>query len=411
MPLPWRMGYNGGGDTKAETAVNSFDPAANALRPDERHPNAHERQGFASDLGIGDNFSAAGDSSNQERWLLITVAIIILLWLSYFAGVSALLDMGKPQNPRIYIPRGIVTVVGILISLGIVGIQFRMRDFSLARRAVLALVAAIIAPAVQALINVELFNIYFPGTSPPFGWVALASDYYWRVWIWMAAAGTILAMSYAAEIRERERRIIALQNLAHSAQLRALRFQLNPHFLFNALNSVVGLISSKRVEDAETVTESLADFLRMTLALDPQRLISLDEELRLQTLYLDIEKKRFAERLAVQVDVPDDLRAALIPSLITQPLIENTIKYAVARSNRPVELTIAARKLSGQLELVVADDGGDAREPVKKGACLGLRNVADRLREHYGDRGSLTIEPLENGGFLNRIVLPVQLRE
>ena len=352
------------------------------------------------------------DSQRHSRWPLITGAIVVLLWVSYFAGVSAVLDLDNPQHTReIYVPRAIVTFAGILISFAIIAAQSRPRDPSLARRAGLALAAAITAPALQAVINVKVFNIFFPGSSPPFGWMAFASDYGWRVWIWIATSVVILAMSYAADIRERERRILALRNFAHSAQLRALRFQLNPHFLFNALNSIAGLISAKRVDEAETMTENLADFLRLTLALDPQRLITLDEELRLQSLYLEIEKKRFPDRLAVSVDVPPELRGSLVPSLITQPLIENSIKHAVAKSTSPVQLAVIAQKLDGQLELIVADSGGSGGEMPKKGACVGLRNVADRIRMHYGDHGSLTVETCSGGGFRNRILIPAEFRE
>jgi len=376
----------------------------------ERHPNADERHPAGSNSTADYGFAEAGDSPNHRRWLLITGALVVLLWVSYFAGVAAMLDLGNPQHTReVFIPRTIVTAAGILISFGIVAVQSSLREASLARRAVIAFVAALFAPALQALINVRTFNIYFPGTSPPFGWISLVSDYGWRLWIWLAVSGMILAISYAADIRERERRILALQNLAHSAQLRALRFQLNPHFLFNALNSVAGLISAKRVNEAEVMTENLADFLRLTLGLDPQLLITLEEELHLQSLFLDIEAKRFPDRLEVRVDVPDGLRAALVPSLITQPLIENSVKYAVARSTRPGELAITARRLGDQLELVVADSGADDGGGSDKGACLGLRNVADRIREHYGEHGTLTAEPRADGGFTNRLLIPMEL--
>jgi len=98
-----------------------------------------------------------------------------------------------------------------------------------------------------------------------------------------------------------------------------------------------------------------------------------------------------------------------VPSLITQPLIENSVKYAIARSTRPVELAITARQLDGQLELIVADRGGDAEATHNKGAHLGLRNVAERISTYYGDRGRLSAER-HDGGFQNRILVPLELR-
>lgn len=391
--------------------MGDLNGATNASLADERHSNSNERQPTGLDeLGDG-NILTPDDSPDRKRWLLFTSAIVVLFWISYFAGLSAMIDLANSDQPRhIYIPRAVVTLAGILISLAIVATQTYLPQPSLARRAVIALVAAVTGSALQSAINIWTFNFFFPGTSPVFNWRAFATDYAWRMWIWVAACGMILALSYASDIRERERRILAFQNLAHSAQLRALRFQLNPHFLFNALNSIAGLISARRAGDAQDMTENLADFLRFTLALDPQKLITLEQELELQSLYLEIEKKRFPDRLAVRVDVPPELGSALVPSLITQPLIENSIKYAVARSTRPVELAIIARKRGLQLELIVADSGGDGHEPAGKGACLGLRNVAERIRMHYGDRGTLSAAASAAGGFRNQILIPVETR-
>lgn len=159
------------------------------------------------------------------------------------------------------------------------------------------------------------------------------------------------------------------------------------------------------------MTENLADFLRTTLALDPQRLISLEDELQLQSLYLKIEQVRFPRRLEVTLDVPPDLRNAMIPSLITQPLIENSIKYAVAQSTEPVSVQIRARAIAGQLELVVADSGGDADHTPSKGAHLGLQNVIERLRMHFGEEGRFTAEANPDGGFRNVITIPLKFQK
>jgi LytS/YehU family sensor histidine kinase len=256
---------------------------------------------------------------------------------------------------------------------------------------------------------VVFYHIYhFPESGLP-STIDLVQDYVLRLWYFGSLSGIILALSYAADVRDREERIGRLQALAHSAQIRALRNQLNPHFLFNALNSISGLISAKRVPDAEIMTEDLADFLRLTLALDPQRMITLDQELHLQRLYLSIEKVRFPDRLHVEENVPDALRTALVPSLITQPLIENSIKYAVARSTRRVELRVSARASGEVLEITVSDSGGDAVAGRSKGARLGLTNVAERVHMHYGEEGHFIAEPEPSGGFRNVIRIPLQV--
>ena len=392
--------------------MNNLDLWANDVQRHEHHPGADKRHPSPGIVTTDGKAAAATDSPQQSRSWLATGGIVVLFWIAYFAAMTAMANVSNPNETRdLYSPRALVALAGVLISFCMIAMQSRLREASLGARAGLALVMALAATALHYVINTKVFHFYFPRGTPDLEMMEFVSDYSWRVWIWCAMSGMILAMSYAADIRERERRILGLQALAHSAQLRALRFQLNPHFLFNALNSIAGLISAKRVDEAESMTEDLADFLRQTLALEPQKLITLEEELQLQQLYLEIEKKRFPDRLRVKVDVPDDLRDALVPSLITQPLIENSIKYAVARSTRPVDLTISARRVADQLDLTVADNGCDSNHAPNKGAHLGLRNVAERVRMHFGDRGFFTAEAGPNGGFCNRIVAPLEMRE
>src|SRR5207302_219052 len=132
---------------------------------------------------------------------------------------------------------------------------------------------------VHSVLTQEIWNVLAPDSMPPSPlWLVYGTDVLIRFWFFASQSAIILALSYAGDIRERERQIHSLQALAQAAQLRALRNQLNPHFLFNALNSVAGLISAGRPSDAETMTENLADFLRLTLALDPQQLITLEQE-------------------------------------------------------------------------------------------------------------------------------------
>jgi len=394
--------------------LNNLEFGTNGTPAGKRPSNADERQPAGAIVIAEDALHGPGDSAKHWRSWLTTGSIVVLFWLAYFAAISAMWHFsnteGTGDTRDMYTPRALTALAGVLISFGMIAVQSWLRESSLARRALIALIMAIAAPLLHLLINIQIFRLFFPD-APPMSLESVASDYSWRVWIWSAMSGMILAMSYAADIRERERRILSLQALAHSAQLRALRLQLNPHFLFNALNSIAGLISAKRVQEAEPMTENIADSLRMTLALDPQQLIRLDEELRLQSLYLEIEKKRFPDRLTVRVDVPADLQAALVPSLVTQPLIENSVKYAVAKSTRPVELTITARRLDDQLQLIVADSGGDSGANPDKGAKLGLRNVAERIHTHYGNRGNVYAEACPGGGFRNRILVPLELRE
>jgi len=193
-----------------------------------------------------------------------------------------------------------------------------------------------------------------------------------------------LALDYSFDVRDRERRLARVQALAHRAQVRALRYQINPHFLFNTLNSISSMIWEKELDRAEAMVVSLSDFLRTTLEIDPAADVTLAQEIALQKLYLEIEQTRFPDRLKVEFDVPDELGEARVPSLILQPLVENAIKYAVAPSKTGTRLRIAARRADDRLLLDVEDDGS-AGAPPGGGTGLGLDNVRRRLAARFGE--------------------------
>src|SRR5690606_38520525 len=162
----------------------------------------------------------------------------------------------------------------------------------------------------------------------------------------------------AAERREGEYR-----RAAKAAELRSLRYQVNPHFLFNTLNSLSALVLTGRTQAAERMIQTISTFYRRSLAGDPTADVPLREEFALQKLYLDIESVRFPQRLRVVAELPPALEDAEIPGMILQPLVENSVKHAVALSPGQVTITIAAREEGGRLVVTVGGDGriGDAR--------------------------------------------------
>lgn len=208
--------------------------------------------------------------------------------------------------------------------------------------------------------------------------------------------------------QERERQLAAAQNAAQQAQLAALRFQLNPHFLFNTLNAVSSLIVTGRNDEAEGMIGKLSDFLRASLEADPQREVTLDEEFATLQSYLDIEAVRFRDRLETEFVCPVELLDALVPSFILQPLIENAVKYAVAPSRRTVRIVVRATVVGERtLSLCVEDDGGQAFGGAPKGGTgLGLLNVRRRLEAFYGNEGELVATARERG-FVALITLPL----
>ena len=196
--------------------------------------------------------------------------------------------------------------------------------------------------------------------------------------LFAAWAAFYVAMSYARQLRAADRHAAMLAREAQEAQLRALRYQINPHFLFNTLNSLSSLILSQKTDVAERMLMNLSTFFRATLSADPTADVPLEEEIKLQRLYLDIEQIRFPDRLTVEVDVPEALQSARVPVLILQPIVENAVKYGVAKSRKPVTVRITAYEEAGRLHIKVKDDGEVAAEDDGRGRHR--RRPQERLR-------------------------------
>ncbi|MFS0737795.1 histidine kinase [Sphingomonas sp. 1P06PA] len=221
----------------------------------------------------------------------------------------------------------------------------------------------------------------------------------------VAWAALYLALSYAAQVRSAERQAAAYRAAARDAELRALRYQVNPHFLFNTLNSLSGLVMTDRPEAAERMIMNLSTFFRTSLSGDPTEDVTLEQEIHLQKLYLEIEAVRFPDRLKVDIAIPPELENACVPGLILQPLVENAIKYGVARARRPVRVAIRARADGDRLVLAVEDDGEDAE--TEGGSGIGLKNVADRIQARFGSDGSAIWGPRPGGGFVVVLKMPL----
>jgi two-component system sensor histidine kinase AlgZ len=190
-------------------------------------------------------------------------------------------------------------------------------------------------------------------------------------------------------------RVRAAEAAALRAELGALRAQVNPHFLFNALNSIAALVRTRPAE-AEAVTEHLADLFRYSLRASEQPSVTLAEEVASVETYLAIERARFRDRLQATVAVPEASLGLRVPSLILQPLVENAVKHGVSRVEGPCEVRVEVLATGGALVLRVTDTGpgfDEADAEVVLGRGVGLRNVRDRLRAHFGQAAGLAILP------------------
>ena len=214
----------------------------------------------------------------------------------------------------------------------------------------------------------------------------------------------------AAENKEQQLRRSRAETIAHEAQLKMLRYQLNPHFLFNTLNAISALVQVKKSSTANSMIVQLSDFLRYSLDNDPIKRVSLEQELDALKMYLNIEQTRFGDRLQLEFDIQPEANAVLVPSLILQPLIENAIKYAVAPMEAGGKLTIAARLNAGFLEVDIADTGpGLENLAVEQNSVgVGLRNTIDRLYEFYGDNYKFRLEHASPSGLKVCMRLPLE---
>jgi two-component system LytT family sensor kinase len=232
-------------------------------------------------------------------------------------------------------------------------------------------------------------------------------------------------VNFFLQIEEQNDQMLRLETQATQAQLAMLRYQLNPHFLFNTLNSISTLVLLKQTEPANAMLSRLSSFLRYTLVNEPTGRVTVAQEVETLKLYLEIERMRFEERLRTSFRIDPVTETALLPSLLLQPLVENAIKYAVGPQEAGAEITIAAQLVGPNLRITVSDTGPglqsgsasnrfagvtfDGGEPVSTG--VGLANIRDRLGQAYGeDHRFETLEPPE-GGFAVLIELPFERRE
>ncbi|MGQ0430582.1 MAG: sensor histidine kinase [Gammaproteobacteria bacterium] len=187
--------------------------------------------------------------------------------------------------------------------------------------------------------------------------------------------------------------------LAQEAQLKMLRYQLNPHFLFNTLNAISTLVLDGQNRTANLAVSRLSEFLRYTLDQDPMKKVTLRQELDALNLYLGIEKLRFGDRLRLEFDVDERAESALVPSLLLQPLVENAMKYAISPREQGGSVAVIAGIEDGQLRLAVADDGpGLPLAPAGgNGRGVGLRNTRERLRVLYGDTHRIEVQDAAPG--------------
>jgi two-component system, LytTR family, sensor kinase len=348
------------------------------------------------------------------------LAANLILWLFTYLLISVrALGMGTPFPTLVNfgVRRAFVCSASFALCILIQHILLRSAGWPRLRRLLLAAGLSLGGGVFYTALNELAFygvNPVWSADSEPQHLLGLVINFSVLVWSFIAWSAIVLALSYDEEVRQQNLRLMEAQALAAESQNQMLRYQINPHFLFNTLNALSSLILQKDFDRAERMVLSLSNFLRASLEKAPGDRITLAEELSAQRQYLAIEQERFGDRLRLSEAVPADLQAALAPGLILQPLIENAVKYGVARTTRPVLVEIIAQARGDRLAVTVRDDAvadiapGGAGKPPALG--VGLDNVRRRLAALYGEAGLLTCGPRPGGGFPATIELPLERR-
>ena len=348
----------------------------------------------------------------------IAVLSIVLFWAFYFASVTARAEiMDYPGSTEMIDNRIWVSIAGMGFSWLLYLFLRTLCHRTLAIRVAAAFLASVPVAVAYSAVNYLSFELVDPlppeilATKEPYKVVGPMQEiadnsihWYFFVSCW---AVLYLALSYAGEARNAEREKARLRAAAQAAELRALRYQINPHFLFNTLNSLSSLVLTGKRDEAEGMILNLSAFFRTSLSAAPADDVRLAEEIALQKMYLDIEAVRFPDRLRVAIDVAGDVQEACVPALILQPLVENAIKYGVAPARRPITVTIRARRERDRLQIAVENEGEPAgRSSATSGTGVGLRNVHDRLRARFGSDAAIHCEAAADGGYVARLDMP-----
>jgi two-component sensor histidine kinase len=322
----------------------------------------------------------------HHAWVRLFVSLL-LSWLPWGLATPFVLHLGRQYPPTQWK-------------------RFSMWGTHLAVCATIGLVFAAWAASLQELLNPYAI---VPGPGPFADlWLHKFTNGLLSFLILYAA---ILAVRYMADSRERlvlqQTETARLNEQLSKAQLDALRRQIEPHFLFNTLNAIAGLVREKRNDAAVSMIVQLSDFLRRVVEDSNRQQVPLGEELEFAQKYLDIQKVRFGERLQLSVDIPKELFSAQVPSLILQPMVENAVKHGIAKRVQGGAIRIAAFRSNGMLTLSVYNDGPSLSANLEKThSGIGISNVRTRLQSLHGHAFELSMKDQEPGGVEVSISVP-----
>jgi len=346
------------------------------------------------------------DDKNRAFWMLQSIG-----WGGYFL-LRTLSGVANNLGWMLLVHTLLLTATGYSLTLLMGSLFRRLIKMQPIWTLVLSLAAVIIASGTFSIIETwSVATFLKPGFKPEgIGYLSAILLDFALLTAWTALYyGINYFLLLEDEIRQRE----LLEAHASTAQLAMLRYQLNPHFLFNTLNSISTLVLLKQTERANAMLSRLSSFLRYTLVNESTGMVTVAQEVETLKLYLEIEKMRFEERLRPHFHIDPTVMRAHLPSLLLQPLIENGIKYAVTPQEEGADISIEMRREADRVFITVSDTGPGADSQYQVRAAqstgVGLANIRDRLAQAYGDNHRFETQSEITGGFRVFIEIPYQI--
>ncbi|NJR79799.1 sensor histidine kinase [Sphingomonas corticis] len=329
-------------------------------------------------------------------------------WTGYLV-LRSVSSLSTSVSLQTIVPVIIESILGYCITLLLSVLYASYRTFPRVMGVLLTVLTLVGASLFYAFL--DAFSFSFMRAVPGVDLAAFLVCFYVCTTVLTGWSALYFGINFYLIVEDQIDQMQLLETQASSAQLAMLRYQLNPHFLFNTLNSISTLVLLKQTDRANAMLSRLSSFLRYTLANEPTAHVTVAQEVETLKLYLDIEKMRFEDRLRPKFDVDEAAQHARLPSLLLQPLVENAIKYAVTPQEHGAEICVTVR-LVGDRVLLGVSDTGPGLMPTKSRPSLstgvGIANIKERLAQAYGPDHRFDVRAMPTGGFGVEIEIPFQ---
>lgn len=310
------------------------------------------------------------------------------------------------------------------MSLVLYWVFMQIWERSITTRVLIGILLVGIVSFVWTLVRMDAFIVI---TGEQDVWGDFGGWYFGSIFIFLCWTGMFHGIRYykllqsehnimlkaEADAQEEQFKRMKAQTVARDAQIKMLRYQLNPHFLCNTLNAINSLVEAQESEKAQGMTVKLSRFLRYSLDNNPDTKLTLENEIKALNLYLEIEKTRFGDRLQLDFEIDDAAKLAKVPSLLLQPIIENSMKHAIAQSEEGGTIALRAKVAKNRLIIELSDSGagkklGNTKMKSSTGRGVGLRNTGERLQALYGSHFSFDLNIKPSGGLQTTISIPYE---